>query len=226
MDAVIDGELDSDRTSFEIYTSNPAGGSIAQSFHDAITIDAAMAALAKAERELLTSEEGDEIRSVSEQLRPHLIRVFAVDKSVVASIVRRFRFESGQGSPHGDLKTITMQKLVSEDRCEDVIRWALGWIKRETDQLLEKQKPARIAQEAFHSAMLNYVQAHDRTDILRSFGGKFPTRPLQPGDELSVYVRQLNLIEVGNDEVLSAINDFMRAATDRTDWSERGLIDE
>jgi hypothetical protein len=211
VDAVMNGELDPDRTSFELYTSNPAGGSIAQSFHDATTIDDATTALARAEKELLGNANGDEIRSVSEQLHPHLIRVFAVDKQVVAKIVRRFSFESSRGSPHDDLKTI---------------RWGLGWIKRETDQLLEKRKPARITQEAFHKAMLHYVQSHDRIDILRSFGGRFPAQPLQPGDNLRTYVRQLNLIEVGDDDILSAINDFMRAATDRTDWSERGLIDE
>ena len=119
-----------------------------------------------------------------------------------------------------------MQKLVSEDRCEEVIRRALGWIKRETDQLMEKGKPARVTQDAFPAAMLHYVQTHDRIDMLRSFANKFPAQPPHPSDQLRTYVCQLNLIEVSDDEILAAINDFMRASTDRTDWSERGLIDE
>src|SRR6185312_4333057 len=53
VDACLCEKLDPDRTIFEIYTSNPAGGNIARAFHAAKTDQEALEAVVAAERSLM-----------------------------------------------------------------------------------------------------------------------------------------------------------------------------
>jgi hypothetical protein len=99
-------------------------------------------------------------------------------------------------------------------------------VKIQVDRLLETKQPAKIAQVDFHAALLNYVRHHDREDILRSMAGSPPYEAVSLELAVRDYVRQLRLIELDDVDVLEAINDFLRAASDRTIWAEQGLIDE
>ena len=40
------------------------------------------------------------------------------------------------------------------------------------------------------------------------------------------YIKQLHLIDADDDDLLAAVNDYLRAAVDRTAWAEKGLISE
>jgi hypothetical protein len=225
VDSCLNGDLDPDRTFFEIYTSNPAGGQIAQMFHDARTRGQSIEAIEQA-LHLLTSGQTDRQSEQTDRLAPHISRITSADREVVAKIVMRFSFSSGAGSPHEELRALTMRELVSLDNCEDVIRWGLGWVKRETDLLLEKRLPAKVSKASFHAAMLNYVRTYDRLNILRSFAGPVTEEEIQAEVRFRTYVRQLELISMDDYEVYEAINDYLKAATDRTVWSERGMTDE
>jgi hypothetical protein len=225
IDAVQDSVLDPEKTTFVIYTSNPAGGTIAQSFHDAVDIDSAKAAISNAETLLgSSSSDKDGVGKEDTSYIKHLRIVLAGDRDSLVQMIIRFRLDVGKGHPHDELPTLFLAKLVSEDAYEDVVRWSHGWVKQRVDRLLEAREPARVSQSEFHNALLNYVQRHDRLDILRSFAKKPSDEQID--DELSFrdYVRQLRLIDMDDVDVLAAINDFLRAATDRTTWAERGMI--
>jgi hypothetical protein len=43
---------------------------------------------------------------------------------------------------------------------------------------------------------------------------------------MRTYVRQLEIIEADEEDIFVAVNDFMRASVDRTEWSRVGLINE
>ena len=171
-DGCCSGDLNPDKTFFEIYTSNSAGGEIAESFRDTMTVEKALVAIEKAET-TLKQVPADGGEPLGDAVRVHFQKVMAADRSVLARIVSRFSFESGGGSPQDDLKSLVLQKLVGEDFCDDLLRWAPGWVKRETDRLLEQGVPARLEYTSFHDAAVNFMRNHDRNDILRSFAGDF-----------------------------------------------------
>ena len=185
-----------------------------------------MEAVNAAEQSLMGDASPEGAPSVATHLQPHLHKFFSADRKVVVKVVIRFAFECGGGSPQEELRPLILQKWVGEEIYEDLVRWALGWVKRETDFLLEKGLPARIDQKEFHDAAVNFVRAHDRTDILRSFAGTIPDDQIKAEIGIRNYVRQLGLIAIDDDEIYGAINDFMKAAVDRTVWSERGMISE
>jgi hypothetical protein len=224
--AVVAGELDASTTQFEIFTAKPAGGPIAVSFRDANSVEQAMAAIDAAQQALLGQPKKNGRPSLGEGVEPYVTAFFGCDRRIIANIVTRFTFKSGQGDSIEDLRSALMRKLVSDENCDDVLRWALGWIKSETDRLLERGAPARIHEEAFLCALRNYVRVHDRLAILSSVAGNVGVSSLKPEDDMLTYVKQLRLIEAEDEDVLAAVNDYLRAAADRTSWSVQGLIDE
>ena len=222
-----DGTLDVDTTYFEIYTSNVASGAIVKAFDGASDIGAAATALAIARKTLLETSDGNSPSDVAQTLAPHLAIVFGRnEETLVAKIIAHFRYRTGSGDPHTDLKPLLTAKLVSEDAYNDVVRWAHGWVKQRIDTLINDGKPASIAYGDFHLALLGFVQTHDRLDILRSVAGSPTTEQLENELQLRAYIRQLRLVDVDDSDLLAAANDFLRSVVDRTAWAERGMIDE
>lgn len=215
------GELDPNRTRFILYASHPTHGEIAKSFSEKSSVKEATAAIEAAKVAL-----GGNIAHLPDSLRPHVEVFFQTEQMLVSSIVARFSLEIGAGNPHEEVRAAFLKELVSEDAVDDVLRWAHGWVKTEVDQLHNDRKPAFIHKSEFHKAALNYVRTHDRVTILRSVAGKPTDAEIQGEIAFRDYVRQLQLIDVNDEDVLEAVNDFLRASIDRTKWADQGWIDE
>ena len=223
IDAASTKTLDPANTHFALFVANPAVGQIAKSFHDASSVTDARNALEEAKRVL--GWDPRKPSSVAETLLPHLQVVFAADPELVARILCRFHLvQSTAENPLDDLRPLMLDKLVSEDACKDVIKWAHGWVKERIDRLIGQTRPARIAKREFHDALLNYVRKHDRDDILRSIAGKPTEDNVKSELAFRIYVRQVQLIILDETDVLAAVNDFLMASNDRTAWAEDGHI--
>lgn len=221
------GVLSAETTSFVIHAPRGKVGAIADSFRKAKTVPEAVAAIEAARRILDIPPDGvpaDE--RDGGQLSPHLVALFSCPNELLAKVVVRVTIETDAQDSSETLRELFLAELVSEEACDDVIRWAHGWVKTRLDSLIALRQPARVCQEDFHAALLNYVRAHDRLDILRSFAGVPDQTQIAAEMAFRDYVRQLRLIELDDVDILSAVNDYLQAASDRVAWSERGLIDE
>jgi hypothetical protein len=228
LEAVNLGVLDPRKTRFVLYVSSPVAlGALARRFVEADNLLSAHEAVAAARDELWGSAPGFLGRSsVAVELVPLLDYLFdQADGVRLGEVVAQMEITLGTGSPHSDLRPLLREKLVSEDALEDVLRWALGWVKAETDRLLERGEAAHVSYDAFHGALLEYVRRHDRTDILRSFAGTPSESEVAVERNLRTYVRQLEIVGAEEEDILSAINDHLRAIAERTHWAERGHVD-
>jgi len=227
IDALQAGTLPPDRTSFVIYAPRGKPGTIGDCFHKAATNSDAITAI-EAAKHLLGLSDNATSRTESDggKLASHLATIFSAPQDLLAQLVTRLTIETSGEVDHDQLKELLLAKLVSEEAYADVVRWAHGWVKKRLDSLVESRQPARVAQEDFHAALLNYVRAHDRLNILRSFAGTPDDFEVTSEMAFRDYVRQLRLIEMDDVDVLAAVNDYLQAASDRVSWSERGLIDE
>jgi len=204
-----------------IHTTHRAHGKLAESFSAARSIIDAKTALQSARKMLLSGR-----KKPSNAIKPHLDAIFAADEQVVATIITQFALDIGRGDPHLEARTAFLQQLVSEDAVDDILRWAHGWIKTRIDALLNKRESVRIAKREFHDALLNQVRTHDRVAILHSVAGR-PTESQIRGELVCRdYVRQLQIINMDEEDVLEAVNDFLKASVDRTDWANEGWIDQ
>ncbi len=222
VDAAKMGTLPPDQTQFVIYAPNSTMGTIATAICNATTLEEAKAALMSA-RDVLKE---NDTWNIAEAAKEHLDVVFNSDEAIVAKVFQKIIVETDVESPQEALKSVFLEKLVGEESYAVVITWAHGWVKERLDSFLESRQIARLANKDFHRPLLNFVRTHDRTDILQSFAGK-PSRDEVAAElVLRDYVRQLRIIEMDESDVLSAVNDFLCAAIDRTVWSDEGMISE
>ena len=82
---------------------------------------------------------------------------------------------------------------------------------------------AAVAYDEFKTEITAFVRKCSAREILVSWAGK-PRAEDVEGDLLRPYVRQLELIDCDDDEKFHAINDFLLASVDRTNWSKAGLV--
>lgn len=227
VDAVESGQLDIDKSSFEIYVAQPKTGQIVEAFSKAKTVEEALSAIRIAKGILWGPAPQYHLKaSVAKGIRAYVDRVFNTEERV-SRIIASFTYSCGSGSSQQDLRLLMERKLIIQpELIDDVLKYALGWVKSETDLLLEQGKPAIISVQRFRTNLLGFVQKVTSKAILMTFA-KDPTPSQIASDlRLRMYVRQLELIESGDGDKIRAVTDFLKASSDRTNWSERGLVHE
>ena len=226
IDAVERGDLQLEKTKFEIYVSPPRTGNIVNSFSNANSLEDARRALIEARNKLWGVAPDFNLKSeISSTIKKYVSKVFDTDESVICKIIQAFSLVCGSGNSQTDLKVLMTKSLVPQEIIDDVLRQALGWVKEQTDTLLEQNKPASIPVDRFRLELISFVRKYDRRTILCSFANDPSQREID-ADLLRTYVRQLEIIDCEYDQKISAIIDFLRASTDRTQWSVKGLVHE
>lgn len=227
IDAVEAGEVQLGNTKFEIYVSRPATGDIVKGFSDANSIRSADAALKEAKKKLWgIAPKFDLKEKVAVGIKDYLDKVFHGDETIVCGIIEAFTYTCGSGSPHADLESLMAQKFVHEEIVPDMVMHALGWVKKQTDELLEQKKLAIISWNAFHAEMTSYFRRIDRRQILESFARTPDKGDIKQHLILKVYVRQLEMILCNDEEKFQAVNDYLLSSVDRAIWSDKGLVHE
>lgn len=220
VDAAKSGTLPPATTFFVLYSFNPGLGTVAKLLHDATDVAAAKAALATIRNHLGYPD----ALSDSVETRKHILSVLDAPPDIISAIVARFSIESGSIVGIDEIAKLFSSQLIGPESREDTINWAHGWVKTRIDSQVAQNKPCFIARSEFHEALVNYVRHHDRLTILKSFAGD----PNESQIELEIafrrYVRQLRCISLDDVDVLSAVNDYLRAVVDRTKWSEEGYV--
>jgi hypothetical protein len=107
------------------------------------------------------------------------------------------------------------RSLHSED---DVLKYSLGWMKQQTDILIEQKKPAVISVEKFRNSVTSFVQKLTYRTILNTFAKQPTPEQIQTDLQLRTYVRQLELIDSDDLDKIRAVTDYLKASSDRTYW--------
>jgi hypothetical protein len=213
------GEVSPDRTRFILHAPGASPGTVAALLNEACDLGSVNKGLEAAEKLL------DTAKSDTAEWCDHAKIVMAEKNGISRSIIQHFHIDVSTTSADA-LRSLFTAKLVSDDAADNVIAWSHGWVKTTVDALLNGGKVAQVVQSDFHSALLNYVKAHDRLVILRSYAGMPDSQDVSTELAFRCYVRQLRVIDMDDIDVLAAVNDYLRAAIDRTEWSNRGFIDE
>ena len=220
------GLINPDTTTFEIYVSRPVGGDLVERFHEASTDNAAVQALASA-RDMLWGPAPDfpHRAKLAPKLQKYANTVLEADKSLIIPIIRNFSLTCGSGSPQTDFEKLIASDPVSKHKVPFVVNSLLGWVKKQSDLLLEKGLPAVIMRDEFHREYTACVRSVDRDLILKSFSPK-PNDDQKQERLHDTFVLQLDLIEEDYDEKLDAISNVLLAGWDRSIWSQSGEVYE
>lgn len=219
-------DFELEKTIFEIYVSRPVGGAIVQSFANAKTVEAAGAAIARAQAELWGEAPGFLLKSeLAEDIAPYVERVFNADPAHLAQIICNFHLTCGSGRPHADVEAIIRSHPVSASKVTEIADHMCGVVKRRVDEHLEAGRPAVIGRDEFADWYAAYVRKVDRDMVLLS-RAQIPSEEESRGLLPKVFVQQLEIIGLSFEDKLEAVSDYLMAAADRTDWAVRGEVDE
>lgn len=224
--AVQSGLIEPSRTVFELFVSKPVEGKIIQALNAANTAADAKRAIALS-KEVLWGDAPEYVlkSKVSPELAQYANSVLDADEGVLISIITHLRLECASGSPVSDLQEKIKGKFVSASKVDEILKQACGWVKVEVDKLLEKQQPAVISRDEFLAEITSFARKIDRDLILTSYAPE-PSEQEKHAELPRVYVQQLAVIELGFDDKLLAISDFLRACYDRTIWAQKGDVHE
>lgn len=214
------------KTVFELYVSRPVDGPLVRAFHDSRSREEARLAMEEARKELWGKAYADNKKAaLSKGLRRYAKPVIEADEDILLPIIINLRLVCGSGSPQADIEATIRRDPVSAARVSDIADKMCGWVKRQVDERLEKDLPAVILRDDFHREYVSYVRRVDRDLILKSMA-RNPTDAEKQERLPDTFVQQLGLIDLGFDDKLEAVSDFLRACWDRTLWSKAGDVHE
>jgi hypothetical protein len=221
--AVKSNELEVDKTIFHLRLGRPRSGTICKSFAVASTLQDAAVAIESATDEFYTTN-GNFRKSVPEGIREAIKTVFAAAcAELMQKIVMHFQLSFGTGYAYEELLNHIRTKFIDEDIAEDVLLHALGWVKKEIDHAIEHDEPPFIAVDEFRTEISAYRDRLKARSYLPSFAGP-PSLEQVELHKLRVFVKQLNLVDFSEEQILSGITDFLSARTNRVEYARRGYV--
>lgn len=221
--AVEDEELKIERTIFHLRLGRKRSGPICESFADASNPKSAGSAVEKAKTDFFTPK-GKLKKGVPDDLREAVETVFAPERSgLVQSIIMRFQLSFGTRYAYEELLNHLKTKFIDDDVAEDVLLHALGWVKKEIDNAVEHDELPLIAVDKFRIEIGAFRDRLKARNYLPSFAGP-PSLEQIELHKLRVFVRQLKLVRLSEEQILSGIADFLSARTNRIQYAERGYV--
>lgn len=210
-------ELNPNQTEYILYVSPEKTGKRVEALHKAHSFDQV--------EEIVTAIKNDLRKRSASTACAEYIQVFLdADTTLRSALVQNFSIQ-GNEDPLDELRQ-HLSGLVSPGIIDDICDAAIGWVKNRTDTKIRNKETAIIPVSEFNNHLLNIIKKQDRDHILNSFASDPEKSSLDAEIVRRMYIRQLELIDCDSDEKLSAATDFLKAASNRTAWSERGLVDE
>jgi len=223
IDQVKAGILTPAQTQFEIFVNSKAKGKFCTAMSEAKS-QAEIATVIHSIRKKFLDKNGVPKASLSEELKKQILVALApANEKHFAAIIGSFTYRNGSGRSYEELM-IRIAKTLVLDRVADVILLhALGWTKRRIDQLIEQSKPANISVDEFRNELATYYNLFNTQAYLPSLSGT-PSQDDISAHRSQLYVRQLEIIEASDEEMTTAVIDFLMAKANAVEYARRNLV--
>ena len=217
LDIAAANTIEIEKSQFRLYVTPIKHGVRSQELSDATTTD---------DVEAITSE----IRkSLNRQRKvpgcmPYLQKFLDATAEKRVAIVSRFRIVSTDEDPVQPIRELlapTVQPMLIDHLCQ----FAIGRAKETADRLIRNGQPAILDGDKFKEEFRSFVQRNNLPGYLTSLA---PKPPLEEVESLlaigPTFIRQLDLVNVSEDERVRAVSDFLRSSADKSSWAEAGLV--
>jgi hypothetical protein len=212
-------DVDPASTTFRVYVTPVHEGEIAASLSAAVTME--------------------EVRGLTAQISANLskrkkppscqadLRVFldASDEERFA-LVSRLKIDGSDADPLTALRSV-LALAVPENLMERVCRYLLGNAKDRADRLIREGRPAVVSGDEFKRNLHAFMQSNNLPGYLRPLS--IPPEPEHVDEVISTrptFIRQVELINVQEEQFVRAASDFLRTSADKALWAEAGDIFE
>lgn len=160
-------------------------------------------------------------------LRKFLDPVLESEDEVLSTVFRQFEFVQGSGAPYDDIKALLATKAIGVEAIEPILKGLIGWTQRKVAKCIEKGTPPVISQAEFHVELHAQAQKHDRAaKELIPVERNVTAQEIEDHLREATYIKQLEIINLGNEHQIDAVGDFLRTKADLSAWAKRGHIVE
>lgn len=218
--AIRDGALKND-TRFRMYVAQGHHGDLIDSIHSATSKAAADALVAS-----IRARFGDR-EKLPISIAGHVQEVLSASDELLARLFLSITLENGSGAPNDDLAGMPGMAAISAKNRASVLTFLLGWAKKAVDKRIEQGKATVISWEDYHRAFVSAAKKFDRAEnVLVAKCVDVTEAELQNELRDRTYVRQLQIVQCDEDDMVRAVNDYLRSVAHRTNWSEDGDVIE
>jgi hypothetical protein len=223
-----EGVAATSNTKFVLYVAQEHTGSVAARMSDCQTHTEALKLVEDLRNEFWgKAPQRSKKHKLASGISEYVNVVLEASDEVFASIIENFTLVAGTGSPNEDLLSQLGRFAISDAARERVLQSLLGWAKREVHRAIEAGKPAIITYDAFHKRLVAAAKLHDRSaTVLLPADAVITADQVNRELEDRRYVKQLKLIQAADGLLERSVRDYLRAAVDRTSWSEAGDVVE
>lgn len=210
-----------DGARFLLYVAQGHHGDLIDSIHRATT----RASATKIVASLRANFGGN--RTLPKGLAEHVKEVLSASDEMLAQLFVNISLENGSGAPNDDLAGMPGMAAISEEQKSNVLTFLLGWAKKTVDKRIEQGRAAVVTWEEFRKALISAAKKFDRAEnVLIASPVEVTEAELQRELRDRTYVRQLQVVECDDDDMVRAVNDYLRSVTHRTNWSGDGDVIE
>lgn len=214
-------ELNPSKATFILYRNKSGRVGIAEAFDKATSKDEARKAVIDAKKKVGVVGENHAIW-------PYYKYVALDHPELLEDLIVNFHLETGVGAGYDDVEAEVRAKHVPPSQVTFLISGINGWLVRKVSEQISNNQPALITWEEFDSEFVTFFDRARRRELI-DFTLDAPLSDQEVASHLALrhtYLRQVELVEGSDDDLLEAATDFLRAKTNRDRWIENDVIDE
>lgn len=224
MIAVESNELVLESTKFILFITTDKTGTVANTFHNAVTIDNAEKAWKDTKK--FFYEDSGRLKKIGSEYKDYLSYFYNEDnKELACKIIHKFELKKCIKNYSEEVKRKFDNANVPEDIREPIYYAIVGWIDLQVTKLVEAKKPIAVTFENYQKELGALYREYNQKHSLMSYSRKPNEQEIDlEFQKQRTYIEQLDIIDCEYAEKVEAINDYLQAASDRTIWAEKGYV--
>jgi len=218
--AVQNGDIHAELTRFVLYCNQTGKVGIVNSFDSAQNKKEAGAAIDKAKTAL---------HDVTKDHKIWKYYNFSVNQNglILQAIIERFELQTGVGAGYNEVKIELRGQHVPETQIDFLMEKISGWLLKTVSENIAAKKPAIIKWEDYdHEFKVAYDRSRRRE--LYDFTLVSPLGYLEKNQQVKTrpcYLKQLDVIDSNDEEIMEAVTDYLRAKVNLDKWIRDEIID-
>lgn len=225
IEAINSGFIDVDKTKFLLYSNQSGRKGIVNRFNSAQSQTDTVSAIEYAKKKLSATKQDHEIW-------PYYDFVVNRNEALLIKIIQKFELQIGNGAGYEELKIEIQRKHVPDGQIVFLIEYLTGWLQKVINESIASRKGASISWEDFDHQFkvvydrsrcrelidftMQYSKENDK--IQKSVKDHVMKRPL--------YLKQLEVIELNENEILEEVSNYLRADINLEKWMENEIIND
>lgn len=219
--AIKNDDLDVIKTKFVLYSNQSGREGIAAGFSSAQNRIEAQEVIDSAKEKLEDIKPGHDIWKYYD---------FVVNENedLLLKVIERFELQIGSGVGYEEVRYELLKNRVVKSQLEFFLEVLGGWLQKEIMTKIAKREPAIIYWEDFNKQFLvQFTRAHSRELIDFTIQITYEDEIIQNLVQTHpIYLKQLEEVNVTDEEIIEAVSDYLRADVNREKWIESEIIDE